>query len=315
MNYNDFERKIKSKVGTLYYLYGGEKTFIEESLKSLKKRVVEGRSHDLLEFEKGVVGEIISAARTVSPFGGRRLIIVNNPSSSLWTDLGVYLESPKDNACLVFVSTKCEIPKKLEKNVILCNFSKVPENRLNPYIKGLFKSHNKTIAVKEISQIIGYLGNDLMEIENEVNKLVIYIGEKDYVDSDSIQTVLEKSRVGSIFELINYIGSDEKSKAIKLLGRLLDSGQGDFAVLVMIVRHLKQITDVKKLMGLGYTPKQIADRCKINVYFVRDALRRARKTSWDHIINLFELVKFTERALKYKKTSNKILLERLILEL
>jgi len=316
--YKDFVRL--TKIAPLYYFYGEERLHMEEALEKLKVKVVGAEKHNLLTFDKKVSpGEIITAASVIPMFGKRKLVVIKNAAFSAWDDFKEYFTNPSKDSCLVFVTSKYEMPKRLQKifevKGVVVNFTRVVESRLAPYIKDLFRSHGKSVTKREINLIVSYLGNDLMEIDNEVKKLVIYVGNKDHVSVDDIQNVLEKSRVGSVFELINFLSDDHKSKALKVLDGLLESGENEFAIFVMIVRYLKQMNDCKKFMNCGVNPKEIGERCGIHSYFVRDTLKKARSMSWERIQKLFELCKWTEKALKYKNTPNRILLERLVLEL
>lgn len=304
-----------SKILPLYCLSGDEKFRLEQTIKSLKQNF---QSYVEYEGEKATPINILTVVRTQSLFGSnKKLVIVKYPTFSDWDCFEYYFENPSKDVCLVFVSPKHSIPTKLQKifqkNGRILKFSKIQEYKLAPYVKDIFKAHGKSVSDKEVVLLIKYLGNDLQEINSEVQKLCIYVGSRNYITIKDIQQVLEKSRIGSVFELLSNM-MNQKIKALELLNGLLESGEGEFGVLVMICRELKKMNDIKKFDSIGVDKAEIGKRVGIHPYFLNSTIEKAKSVSWERLRKLYELVVWTERAFKYKKTSNRILLEKLILE-
>jgi len=311
---DDFEKDL-SKVFPLYCLLGEEKFRIDQAIKSLKQNF---QTQIEYEGEKATPISILTVVRTQSIFGSnKKLVVVKYPIFSDWDCFEYYFKNPSKDVCLVFVSPKYSIPTKLQKifqkNGRILKFSKIQEYKLTPYVKDIFKVHGKSVSDKEVVLLIKYLGNDLQEINSEVQKLCIYVGDRAYVTTKDIQLVLEKSRIGSVFELLTNM-MDQKIKALNLLSGLLESGEGEFGVLVMISRELKKMNDIKKFDSIGVTKVEIGKRVGIHPYFLNSTIEKAKSVSWERLRKLYELIVWTERAFKYKKTSNRILLEKLILE-
>lgn len=312
---DDLEKDL-SKVFPLYNLYGEDKFRIEQAIKSLKQNF---QNYVEYEGEKATSINILTVVRTQSIFGSnKKLVVVKYPTFSDWGDFEYYFENPSKDICLVFISPKHSIPTKLQKvfqkNGRILKFSKIQEYKLAPYVKDIFKAHGKSVSDKEVALIIKYLGNDLQEINSEVQKLCIYVGSKNYVTMKDIELVLMRTRVGSVFELIANM-MNQKSKALNILDRLLESGEGEFGILAMMSRELYQLNNVKKFDSTGVDKVEIGKRVGIHPYFLNSTIDRARSISWGRFKRLYELIVWTERSFKYKKTSNRILLERLILEL
>jgi len=304
----------------IYYIYG-DVWQVEGAVRTIKKSILKNEDN-LVEFKGKVDSASIVTASRLSTFGGgKKLVIVRNFEGFNFKDFSKYFENPNTDTCLVFVNDNNElkIPKNLkeafDKHGKVLNYRKVYNKDAPAYIRKIFNHYNKTIGQKEISLIVNYIGSDLMELSSEIEKLTIYVGDRKYVNTEDIINVLEKSRVGSVFELINYISSKQRQKALALYKQLIDSGQGEFSILKMLNRHMKQMSDVKKMLALKVGAEEIGKELKIPSYFIKDTMQKSRNLSWERIKNMYKLVTTAEDDLKYKKTSNRVIMERLIIDL
>ena len=78
---------------------------------------------------------------------------------------------------------------------------------------------------------------------------------------------------------------------------------------------MKQMSDVKKMLALKVGAEEIGKELKIPSYFIKDTMQKSRNLSWERIKNMYKLVTTAEDDLKYKKTSNRVIMERLIIDL
>ena len=315
----DFTKSLKKGILPFYYLYGDEFYYIDKAVELLKKKII-SNEQNLIVFQGNVSpNEIVTSARIISVFGDNKLIIIKNFKKMDWQVFIHYFENPVASATLVFISSKYELPAKIkkifEKKGNAKNFKKIPEYKLDKIIIQLFKTHGKLIGEREAKLIISYLGSDLLTINNEAKKLVMYSGKKDYIGVQDIKTVLEKSRMGTIFELINFLLDGNKTQAINLFNDLLENSGSEFVMVVMFKNALKKIINCKKLKGMGINDKEIGKALEIHPYFLKETLKRSENMSWNKAKKMYELLAWTENAMKFKKTSNKILVERLFYEI
>jgi DNA polymerase-3 subunit delta len=92
-------------------------------------------------------------------------------------------------------------------------------------------------------------GGDTRQIDNELEKIDIYLGEKRTVDVDLVRELVPLSRAGVIFELGNALAERDLERALRLVRRLLDQGETAIGILlVAILPTVRNLLLAKDLM-------------------------------------------------------------------
>jgi DNA polymerase-3 subunit delta len=92
-------------------------------------------------------------------------------------------------------------------------------------------------------------GGDTRQIDNELEKIDIYLGEKRMVNVDLVRELVPLSRAGVIFELGNALAERDLERALRLVRRLLDQGETAIGILlVAILPTVRNLLLAKDLM-------------------------------------------------------------------
>jgi DNA polymerase-3 subunit delta len=92
-------------------------------------------------------------------------------------------------------------------------------------------------------------GGDTRQIENELEKIDIYLAEKRGVDVDLVRDLVPLSRAGVIFELGNALAEHDLERALRLVRRLLDQGESAIGILlVAMIPTVRNLLLAKDLM-------------------------------------------------------------------
>jgi DNA polymerase-3 subunit delta len=95
-------------------------------------------------------------------------------------------------------------------------------------------------------------GGDTRQIENELEKLELYLGTggNREIDAEMVRTMVPLSRAGVIFELGNAISRRDLGGALRLLDRLLQQGETPIGLLLVAlvptVRNLLLVKDLQQ---------------------------------------------------------------------
>lgn len=92
-------------------------------------------------------------------------------------------------------------------------------------------------------------GGDTRQIENELDKIDIFLGEERRVKVDQVRELVPLSRAGVIFELGNALAERDLDLALTLVRRLLDQGESAIGILlVAVLPTIRNLLLTKDLM-------------------------------------------------------------------
>lgn len=92
-------------------------------------------------------------------------------------------------------------------------------------------------------------GGDTRQIENELEKIDLYVGDDRRVSAGEVRTLVPLSRAGVIFELGNALAACDLDRALALVRRLLDQGESAIGILlVAILPTVRNLLLAKDLM-------------------------------------------------------------------
>ncbi|MEP7016168.1 MAG: DNA polymerase III subunit delta [Verrucomicrobiota bacterium] len=121
-------------------------------------------------------------------------------------------------------------------------------------------------------------GGDTRQIDNELEKIDIFLGKERQVKVDQVRELVPLSRAGVIFELGNALAARDLGRALKLVKRLLDQGESAIGILlVAVVPTIRNLLLAKDLME-----RQRMQRPHTPFNFI-SALNRLPASATDHL--------------------------------
>ncbi|MDQ2918579.1 MAG: hypothetical protein M3R10_01725, partial [Verrucomicrobiota bacterium] len=102
-------------------------------------------------------------------------------------------------------------------------------------------------------------GGDTRQIENELEKIDLYVGADRSVTAEEVRTLVPLSRAGVIFELGNALAACDLNRALGLVRGLLDQGESAIGILlVAILPTVRNLLLAKDLMERHRLPRPSA---------------------------------------------------------
>ena len=99
-------------------------------------------------------------------------------------------------------------------------------------------------------------GGDTRQIDNELEKIDVFVGKERRVIADAVRELVPLSRAGVIFELGNALAARDLKRALDLVRRLLDQGESAIGILlVAIVPTIRNLLLTKDLMEHHRLPR------------------------------------------------------------
>lgn len=105
-----------------------------------------------------------------------------------------------------------------------------------------------TFETGALDLLVQMAGDDTRQLENEIEKIDLYLGERRRCGINTVRGLVSLSRAGVIWEIGNAIGSRDLQRALELLGVLLYQGQNAIGILLgAIVPRVRSLLIVKEL--------------------------------------------------------------------
>ncbi len=333
MSIDILKKDIKSKdIKNLYLFYGEEeylKSFylnsienmiLDESLKTMNKIVLEGKVDYL---------NIIDNMETFPVFSDKKLVIIKNSGlfktsgkskkNSKGDDLCSYLENIPSYTCVVFYENEIDMRSKLYKSVkkygSVVEFTHQKPEELVKWVMKVSRSYGKQIDFSTASQLVDSCEAGMNEILNEVNKLILFVGERNIITSEDVNQSCIKSIKVKIFELTDAIGERNKAKALKLLDEMISLKEPIPKIIFMINRQLRQILQMKLLQNNGMNMKDIASKIGVASFAANKISSQARFFTVEKLSSVLKESLNFDLQIKTGRIKDRIAVELLIAEL
>jgi DNA polymerase-3 subunit delta len=340
MSIDILKGQIKNKeFGNLYLFYGPEEYLKRYYLDLVEKDIVKGDFKDInkvLMDGKIETKRLIDNCDTLPLFSEKKLVVVKNSGlfkSAKKSDSGAgkgkaskgkastddfltFLQNVPQHVCLVFVEE--EIDKRLKpvdavkKHGLMVEFSYQKPAELVRWVIKVFKSYNKIIEPDVASVLVNNSEQGMNEILNEINKLVLYLGDREKASMKDIEKVCSKSIKSRIFDLTDAIAEKNRTKAYKILEDMVVLKEPMPRILFMITRQLRQVLEMRLFLNEGMGLNEAAAKMGLTPYIAGKIARQAREFHADDLKKTFEESLELDVAVKTGRISDRMAVEMLI---
>jgi DNA polymerase-3 subunit delta len=155
-----------------------------------------------------------------------------------------------------------------------------------------------TIDAQAAAVLQSYVGTSLREIINEMEKLVIYIGERTAITQKDVELAVGVSRDFTAFELANMVGEKNISKAQEIVLRLLSSGQSAIPIIAVLSSHFIKVWKIYDGLRQRKPETELAQYAGVSPFFLKQYLTHAKKYTQQEIENVFLILAEADFAVK-----------------
>jgi DNA polymerase-3 subunit delta len=130
------------------------------------------------------------------------------------------------------------------------------EEEATEVVRGRAKKRKLQFDEDALDLFVLLTGGDTRQIENELEKIDVFLGKERGVRVDLVRELVPLSRAGVIFELSNALATRDLELALKLVRRLLDQGESAIGILlVAILPTIRNLLLAKDLMERHRLPR------------------------------------------------------------
>lgn len=309
-----------------YLIYGLDKGLINKKVEEIIKKIdVSLESIVKYNFDEVSFENILEDASTINLFGDKKIVVVNNATLFISgsefdiNKLTNYLNNYNDKTYLIFtiVLEKIDSKKKIIKlfnekgQVINLNDQETNHN----YIVKSLKDSGYEISVMDARYMISKIGNNnLLQINNELEKLMLYKLADKVITKKDIDTLIEENIDNNMFALVDAITNKDKTKMLDLYNKcLLESDP--VMIINMVASKFILIFQVKRLLEEGYKDEQMAKLLETHPYPIKLARNSSYRYSEKELLDIILKFADLDKDIKLGKVDSKLGLELLLLEI
>ena len=331
MTYEQIIGELQNKTyHPIYFLFGDEPYYVDlisnyiasnvlsEAEKSFNQTVIYGKDSD--------GPAVLNHAKRFPMMANQQVVIVKEAQELKdFESLIHYIENPLKSTLLV-INYKYKKPdarkkvfKTLKQKSVYFESKKLYDNQIPGWITAYLTKRKYNIQPKAASLLSEFLGSDLSKITNELDKLIIILGEtENTVTPEHIERNIGISKDYNQFELQKALGTKDVVKANRIINYFASNQKNN---------HITQTISslyyyYSKLLIYYYLPDKskgsVAAALKINPFFASDymeAAKRYKPTKVAEIITILREYDMRSKGYGGDTTSAGNLLKELIFKI
>ncbi len=310
----------------IYLIFGDEKFLVKEAYNEIINNVVssENRSMNLDYFSGKDVNpdSIIDALNTLTFFSDNRCVVVRDTGllkkSGNVDKLALALEDIPENTYIVFdeeVDKTSKLYKTILKHGVVYEMKTPKETDLVSFVENLVSSKKSKIDKGSTIHFLRTVENDMVVINNEIEKLVAYTLDNGKIEKGDIDLVCTKSLQVEIFKLMDAIGNKEIQTALEIYNNMIYLKEPVLRILAMLARQVKLILLSKELSEQGFNMNDISTKIGVHSFVAKGCIQQGKNFSKDTLYQTLISLEELEVKIKTGKIKDVIGLETLIVSM
>lgn len=347
-----FVSDVKQRKLRPAYVFVGDEAFFRDRcrdalLEYLVPRDLRDFSFYELDLAETELAEVLNRARTPSLMAPFQVFFIRNVKllfgrgshQEEFEAIEEYVKDPNPDAVLIFVADHISIPadprrmelsdrdryqrirETLGQYCGLVELARVEEGEGVKWVIGAAAARGVKVEADAARELVDALGADMMLIAGELEKLVLYVGEKKRITLADVETMVLAAKQRSIYELTDAISAKDRARALAVLDAILHSGDGEEAaighlymlaktfrqMLVILERNVRDARAIWQALWQGF---------RVPPFAAEEIVRQARRyQSRRELTQAIRRIARADLELRSNPPSKRLVLEQLVLDL
>ncbi|PYX49428.1 MAG: DNA polymerase III subunit delta [Acidobacteria bacterium] len=347
-----FVGELESRKLRAAYVFVGDEAFFRKRFRgAILDHLVPADLRDFSFFEFDLaetdLAEVLDRARTPSlmaPFQvffvrGVKNLFGRGSNEEKLAAIEGYCKNPNPDALLVFVADHISIPADVRRMEMqdkeryqriretmgqycgIVELARVEEGEAVRWITDFCTGGGVKMEADGARELVDALGGDMMMISNELEKLILYVGEKKRITLGDVETMVLAAKQRSLYELTDAISAKERVRALEILDAILLSGEGEEAAIGHIYMLAKTFRQMLVILERNVRDQRMLwaalwQGFRVPPFAADDIIKQARRyKSRRELTRAIRLVAKADLALRSNPVSKRMVLERLIMDL
>jgi DNA polymerase-3 subunit delta len=349
-----FVSELESRRLRAAYVFVGDEAFFRKRFRdAILQHLVPAdlRDFSLFEFDlsENDLAEVLDRARTPSLMAPFQVFFVrgvkglfgrgSNSNEEKLAAIEAYCKNPNPDALIVFVADHISIPADVRRMEMqdkeryqriretmgaycgIVELARVEEGEAVRWISDYCASREVKIEPDGARELVDALGGDMMMISNELEKLILYVGEKKRITLGDVETMVLAAKQRSLYELTDAISSKDRVRSLEVLDAILSSGEGEEAAIGHIYMLAKTFRQMLVILERNVRDQRMLwaalwQGFRVPPFAADDIIKQARRyKSRRDLTRAIRLVAKADLALRSNPVSKRMVLERLVIDL
>jgi DNA polymerase III subunit delta len=347
-----FVSELESRKLRAAYVFVGDEAFFRKRFRdAILEHLVPSdlREFSLFDFDLAETGlaEILDRARTPSlmaPFQiffvrGVKALFGRGSNEEKLAAIEEYCKNPNPDALVIFVADHISIPADVRKMEMqdkdryqrirdtlgqycgIVELARVEEGEAVRWITDYCSGRAVKMEPDGARELVDALGGDMMMISNELEKLILYVGEKRRITLGDVETMVLAAKQRSLYELTDAISSRDRVRALEVLDAILCSGEGEEAAIGHVYMLAKTFRQMLVILERNVRDQRMLwaalwQGFRVPPFAADDIIKQARRyKSRRDLTRAIRLVAKADLALRSNPVSKRMVLERLVMDL
>lgn len=315
MKFAEFVETLgKRQHSPVYFFAGEELCLIEDGVDLLIKELVTPESRDfnfdILYGSDVAASRVIDIASSFPLLANHRTVVVRDVhkmSNSDLAALAIYGARPNRSTYLIITAGEKTLRKKsledLKANSCFVECKPLYDNQVPAWIKQEVAKHGCTISEAAVEWMATEVGNNLLHVRNEIEKLQLFIGERREITEEDVMAVTGVRREYTTYALQNAIGEKNLHGALRILDRLVQQKMNAGTIVYGLSRYFGNLYMAHGCGRSRQDLEALAKQTRISSYFVSQLVSAANHYSVEEISHALEILRLCDYALKTQSFS------------
>jgi DNA polymerase-3 subunit delta len=252
-----------------------------------------------------------------------------------------YCKNPNPDALIVFVADHVSIPADVRRMEMqdkeryqriretmgqycgIVELARVEEGEAVRWISDYCAGREVGVKIEAdgARELVDALGGDMMMVSNELEKLILYVGEKKRITLGDVETMVLAAKQRSLYELTDAISSKDRVRSLEVLDAILSTGEGEEAAIGHIYMLAKTFRQMLVILERNVRDQRMLwaalwQGFRVPPFAADDIIKQARRyKNRRELTRAIRLVAKADLALRSNPVSKRMVLERLVLDL
>ena len=310
----------------IYFIYGEDsyrsKRKLEEIISGYKKVHKSGLNLIYIDASREDFKDFYSNLQITPMFAEKKLIVLKDAfnNEKFQEDFLENIEKLKNIKDIIVIyevgapDKRTKFFKTLQKNSECQEFGFLDLALVKKWVTRELDNNSAKIASDALDLLVGFVGNDLWQMGNEINKLSSYKAGA-IIKREDVETMVKPNIENDIFKTIDALVSKNKKLALSLLHKHIDDGDPPLKLLAMIAYQFRTLLIIKDLQDKKQPYGAIAKKSGLHPFAVQKNYYLCNQFSIDQLKKIYHKIFKIDFDIKTGKIESEMALDLLIAEI